>query len=117
MWASPVRAQLIQQFRAEEVQVQILEELAPIASSIDGPSLKLVEDRRGSLHRCHLVCLLGLLLGDGGGVEPGLDFEGLHCRRVEGPALLALFLVTRQRGPFPHLGPSENPRPAPWGSF
>ena len=66
-----------------------------------------MEDRRGSLHRCHLVCLLGLLLGNGGGVEPGLDLEGLHRRRVEGPAFLALFLVARQWRPLPHGGRQE----------
>ena len=46
----------------------------------------------GALHRFHLVRLLGLFLGDGGGVEPGLNLEGLHRRRVEGSAFLALFL-------------------------
>ena len=71
------------------------------------PPLEFVEDRRGSLHRCHLVCLLGLLLGNSGGVEPGLDFESLHRRRVEGPAFLALFLVPRQWRPLPHWGRQE----------
>ena len=103
----PVRTQLIQQFFPEEVQVQILEELAPVASSVNGSSLEFVEDRSGSLHRCHLVCLLGLLLGNSGGVEPGLDFESLHRRRVEGPAFLALFLVPRQWRPLPHWGRQE----------
>ena len=112
----PVRTQLIQQFFAEEVQVQILEELAPVASAVNGSSLEFVEDRSRSFHRCHLVCLLGLLLGNSGGVEPGLDFESLHRRRVEGPAFLALFLVPPAMGASPPLGPSGNPRPTPWGS-
>ena len=44
------------------------------------------------------------LLGDGGGVEPGLNLEGLHRRRVEGSAFLALFLVAWQWGPLPRRG-------------
>ena len=92
----PVRTQLVQQLLTEEVQVQVLQEQAPI--------LKFVEDRRGALHRFHLVRLLGLFLGDGGGVEPGLNLEGLHRRRVEGSALLALFLVAWQWGPLPRWG-------------
>ena len=40
-------------------------------------------------------------------VEPGLDFESLHRRRVEGPAFLALFLVPRQWRPLPHWGLQE----------
>ena len=68
------------------------------------PPLKFVEDRRGALHRFHLVRLLGLFLGDGGGVEPGLNLEGLHRRRVEGSAFLALFLVAWQWGPLPRWG-------------
>ena len=87
----PVRTQLVQQLLTEEVQVQVLQEQAPITSSVNGPPLKFVEDRRGALHRFHLVRLLGLILGDGGGVEPGLNLEGLHRRRVEGSAFLALF--------------------------
>ena len=63
-----------------------------------------MEDRRGALHRFHLVRLLGLILGDGGGVEPGLNLEGLHRRRVEGSAFLALFLVAWQWGPLPRWG-------------
>ena len=110
----PVRTQLVQQLLTEEVQVQVLQEQAPIASSVNGPPLKFVEDRRGALHRFHLVRLLGLFLGDGGGVEPGLNLEGLHRRRVEGSAFLALFLVAWQWGPLPpSVGPSETPRPAP----
>ena len=66
--------------------------------------LKFVEDRRGALHRFHLVRLLGLFLGDGGDVEPGLNLEGLHRRRVEGSAFLALFLVAWQWGPLPRWG-------------
>ena len=112
----PVRTQLVQQLLTEEVQVQVLQEQAPITSSVNGPPLKFVEDRRGALHRFHLVRLLGLFLGDGGGVEPGLNLEGLHRRRVEGSAFLALFLVAWQWGPLFSVGPSETPRPAPWGS-
>ena len=100
----PVRTQLVQQLLTEEVQVQVLQEQAPITSSINGPPLKFVEDRRGALHRFHLVRLLGLFLGDGGGVEPGLNLEGLHRRRVEGSAFLALFLVAWQWGPLPRWG-------------
>ena len=100
----PVRTQLVQQLLTEEVQVQVLQEQAPITSSVNGPPLKFVEDRRGALHRFHLVRLLGLFLGDGGGVEPGLNLEGLHRRRVEGSAFLALFLVAWQWGPLPRWG-------------
>ena len=109
----PVRTQLVQQL------------LSPSPGSSGAgphhllrqwPPLKFVEDRRGALHRFHLVRLLGLILGDGGGVEPGLNLEGLHRRRVEGSAFLALFLVAWQWGPLPPVGPSETPRPAPWGS-
>ena len=101
----PVRTQLVQQLLTEEVQViKVLQEQAPITSSVKGPPLKFVEDRRGALHRFHLVRLLGLILGDGGGVEPGLNLEGLHRRRVEGSAFLALFLVAWQWGPLPRWG-------------
>ena len=100
----PVRTQLVQQLLTEEVQVKVLQEQAPITSSVNGPPLKFVEDRRGALHRFHLVRLLGLILGDGGGVEPGLDLEGLHRSRVEGSAFLALFLVAWQWGPLPRWG-------------
>ena len=62
-----------------------------------------LEIRGGALHRFHLVRLLGLILGDGG-VEPGLNLEGLRRRRVEGSAFLALFLVAWQWGPLPRWG-------------
>ena len=76
----------------------------PPSSSVTGPTLKFMEDRRGALHRFHLVRLLGLILGDGGGVEPGLNLEGLHRSRVEGSTFLALFLVAWQWGPLPRWG-------------
>ena len=100
----PIRTQLVQQLLTEEVQVKVLQEQAPITSSVNGPTLKFMEDRRGALHRFHLVRLLGLILGDGSGVEPGLNLEGLHRSRVEGSAFLALFLVAWQWGPLPRWG-------------
>ena len=68
------------------------------------------------LHRFHLVRLLGLILGDGGGVEPGLNLEGLHRRRVEGSAFLPLFLVARQWGLSPG-GAVRNASSSSMGQF
>ena len=95
----PVRTQLVQQLLTEEVQVQVLQEQAPTTPPSMAP--------RGALHRFHLVRLLGLILGDGGGVEPCLNLEGLHRRRVESSAFLALFLVAWQWGPLPRWGSQE----------